>query len=111
MITLHRLSHAEEEFQLNPDLIVSVEATPDTVITLATSAKMVVSDSPDQVRDAVRNWRVQVLAAALRDRSQLLDDQPVGARADDAPFRARGPESVRALPARPALAAIGGGGH
>lgn len=111
MITLHRLSHAEEEFQLNPDLIVSVEATPDTVIALATSAKIVVSDSPEQVRDAVRGWRVQVLAAALRDRSQMLDDQPVGTRRDGTALRARGPESVRALPSRPALAAIGGGGH
>lgn len=111
MITLHRLGHADEEFQLNPDLIVSVESTPDTVITLATSAKVVVSDSPEQITDAVRRWRVQVLSAALHDRSQLLEDSPAGTETAGAPFRARGPEPVRALAARPALAAIGGGGH
>ena len=42
MITLHRLGHKLEIFRLNPDLIVTVEATPDTVITLATGAKIVV---------------------------------------------------------------------
>ena len=33
MITLHRLGHAAERFHLNPDLIVTIEANPDTVIT------------------------------------------------------------------------------
>jgi uncharacterized protein YlzI (FlbEa/FlbD family) len=66
MITLHRLGHAEERFQLNPDLIVSIESTPDTVITLATTAKVVVSDTPEQIAEAVRRWRVDVLSAALR---------------------------------------------
>lgn len=110
MITLHKLSRARERFELNPDLIVSVESTPDTVITLATTAKMVVSDTPEQIADAIKRWRVQVLAAALRDRSQLLEEL----RADDrttAPVRARGPEPVRALGCRPALAAIEGGGR
>jgi len=36
MISLHRLGHKLEPFRLNPDLIVTVEATPDTVLTLAT---------------------------------------------------------------------------
>ncbi len=67
MITLHRLGHAQERFQLNPDLIVSVESTPDTVITLATTAKVVVSDTPEQIAEAVRRWRVQVLSCALHD--------------------------------------------
>jgi uncharacterized protein YlzI (FlbEa/FlbD family) len=111
MITLHRLSHTKDEMLLNPDLIVSVESTPDTVITLATSAKVVVADSPEQVTEAVRNWRVQVLSAALRDRSQLLDDSSVDTEPGSAAFRARGPEPARAPGARPALAAIGGGGH
>ncbi len=66
MITLHRLSHEQESFQLNPDLIVLVESKPDTVITLATSAKVVVADTPEQIRDAVCRWRAEVLAAAPR---------------------------------------------
>lgn len=62
MITLHRLKHVDESFQLNPDMIVSVEATPDTVITLATTAKVVVSDTPAQIAEAIRCWRMEVFA-------------------------------------------------
>ena len=47
MITLNRLGHSDEPFQLNPDMIVTVESTPDTVITLATGAKVVVAETPD----------------------------------------------------------------
>ena len=67
MITLRRLGHFEEHFDLNPDLIVSIESTPDTVITLATNAKVVVADTPQQVATAIRGWRAEVLLAALRD--------------------------------------------
>jgi flagellar protein FlbD len=77
MITLHRLGHIEECFQLNPDLIVSVESTPDTVITLATNAKVVVADTPEQVAGAVRGWRADVLLAALGDRG--THEQPATA--------------------------------
>lgn len=65
MIVLHRLGHDHAELHLNPDLIVSVEAHPDTVITLSTGAKVLVAETPDEVRDAVREWRVGILAAAL----------------------------------------------
>jgi flagellar protein FlbD len=68
MITLHRLGHANEPFQLNPDLIVTVESTPDTVVTLTTAAKVVVAESPDEVVAAVRAWRVGVLSDAMRNR-------------------------------------------
>jgi flagellar protein FlbD len=67
MITLHRLGHFDEQFDLNPDLIVSIESTPDTVITLATNAKVVVADTPQEVATAIRRWRAEVLVAALRD--------------------------------------------
>jgi uncharacterized protein YlzI (FlbEa/FlbD family) len=76
MITLHRLGHTDEPFQLNPDLIVTVESTPDTVVTLATTAKVVVAESPEQVADAVRAWRVEVLAEALRSDSEREANRP-----------------------------------
>lgn len=66
MITLHRIGHPQEPFQLNPDSIVTVESTPDTVVTLASASKVVVGETPQQVADAMREWRVDVLAAALR---------------------------------------------
>ena len=66
MITLHRLGHNDEPFDLNDDLIVTVEACPDTVISLATGAKIVVAESPEQVAESVREWRASIRLAALR---------------------------------------------
>ena len=71
MISLHRLGHKLEPFRLNPDLIVTVEACPDTVITLATGAKVVVAETPERVAKEVRAYRVEVLAAALGRRHEL----------------------------------------
>ena len=66
MIRLHRLGGVEHEFDLNPDLVLTVESTPDTVVTLTTGTKLVVAESPDSVTAAVREWRVGVLERALR---------------------------------------------
>lgn len=68
MITLNRLGHTDEPFQLNPDLIVTVESTPDTIITLATTAKIVVAETPEQVASAVRAYRVSMMSEALANR-------------------------------------------
>lgn len=45
---------------LNADLIATVEANPDTVITLVTGARLVVSESPDEVVAAVLHWRAEI---------------------------------------------------
>jgi flagellar protein FlbD len=68
MITLNRLGHSDEPFQLNPDMIVTVEWTPDTVITLATGVKVVVSETPSEVAAAVHAYRADVLSDAFRRR-------------------------------------------
>ncbi len=68
MITLRRLGHSDEPFQLNPDMIVTVESTPDTVIALATGAKVVVCETPEEVAEAVRSYRAEVLGDAMRRR-------------------------------------------
>jgi uncharacterized protein YlzI (FlbEa/FlbD family) len=70
MIDLNRLGHSDEPFRLNPDMIVTIESTPDTVITLATGAKVVVAETPDDVAAAVRDYRVGVLSQALNRRRQ-----------------------------------------
>ena len=57
MIQLHRLGRDPEPFVLNSDLIVTVEARPDTVVHLTTGASLVVSESPEEVVAAVRSWR------------------------------------------------------
>ena len=69
MIELHRLGQAEA-FHLNPDLIVTVEAHPDTVITLATGTRVVVAETPDQIGELVRDWRVSITNAAWRERRE-----------------------------------------
>jgi uncharacterized protein YlzI (FlbEa/FlbD family) len=69
MIELHRLGQAEA-FHLNPDLILTVEAHPDTVIHLATGARVVVTESPDDVSGLVRDWRVSITNAAWRERRE-----------------------------------------
>jgi flagellar protein FlbD len=70
MITLHRLGHKLEVFHLNPDLILAVEATPDTVITLITGAKIVVAETPQRVAAEMKAYRIEVLAGALSRRSE-----------------------------------------
>ncbi len=80
MLTLHRLGHAAEEFYLNPDLIVTVEANPDTVITLTTGTMFLVAEPPDRVLAQIREYRVAVLAGALQRRRQE-PSQPHGQHA------------------------------
>ena len=76
MITLHRLGHKLELFHLNPDLIVTVEGHPDTVITLATGAKIVVAETPERVCQAVRAYRVEILAGAMKRRQDQREENP-----------------------------------
>jgi flagellar protein FlbD len=66
MIKLHRLGHQAEPFHLNPDLILTVEAHHDTVLTLTTGAKLTVIESPDTVARAVLQWRAALIQAAAR---------------------------------------------
>jgi flagellar protein FlbD len=65
VIRLRRLGSKAEAFYLNPDLILAVEATPDTVVTLTTHNKVLVADSPEDVLNAIREWRASILNAAL----------------------------------------------
>jgi flagellar protein FlbD len=82
MITLHRLGHVLEAFQLNCELIMTIEATPDTVITLTNGHKVVVAETPERVAEAVRTQRIAVLAGAMDLRGALrASGQPVRTRA------------------------------
>jgi uncharacterized protein YlzI (FlbEa/FlbD family) len=84
MITLNRLGHSDEPFQLNPDMIVTIESTPDTVITLATGAKVVVAETPNEVAAAVHGYRADVLNDAFKRRRV----QPISA---PTPIHGEGP--------------------
>jgi uncharacterized protein YlzI (FlbEa/FlbD family) len=71
MITLHRLGHAVDCFQINPDVIITLEATPDTVITIMNGQKIVVAEPPERVAAAIQTYRATVLAEALLVRHEL----------------------------------------
>ena len=66
MIELHRLGAHGEPLWLNPDLIATIEAHPDTVIALTTGTKVMVAETVDEVIDGVRAWRVSVARGALK---------------------------------------------
>ena len=50
-----------KSFTLNPDLIVSVESAPDTVITLTTGGKLWVRESEAEVTRRVLEFRQRLL--------------------------------------------------
>jgi flagellar protein FlbD len=53
MIRLHKLGRTPQPFHLNPDLILTVEANPDTVVLLTTGSRLVVVETPEKVAEAV----------------------------------------------------------
>ena len=63
MITLHRLNH--DLVLVNPDLILRVEACPDTVLRLTTGSSMLVAEAPDEVAECILAWRRQVMGEAV----------------------------------------------
>lgn len=62
MITVTRRNGTA--FALNPDLIERVEATPDTVITLVSGTRYVVSETVEQIVTEVCEFRAAVLMAS-----------------------------------------------
>jgi len=66
MIHLHHLSRDRESFYLNPDLIATVTAQPDTMLSLTTGVKLPVDESVDVVIAKVRDWRTQIAVNALK---------------------------------------------
>jgi flagellar protein FlbD len=67
MIPLHRMTKPDETFWLNPSLIQTVEATPDTVVSLTNASKLVVRETPDEIARLVRDWKAGILSAAMAD--------------------------------------------
>jgi flagellar protein FlbD len=58
MIELTRLGAHGEQFWLNPDLVCTIEAHPDTVIALTTGTKVMVRETPEDIVERVRAWRI-----------------------------------------------------
>jgi flagellar protein FlbD len=52
---------------LNPELIQTVEATPDTIITLVSNKKLIVKDTPEQITARFIEYRRKTLAPFVTD--------------------------------------------
>ncbi len=58
MIKLEKLDG--RTFVLNSDLIEHMESTPDTVITISSGKKYIVSNTVDEVIDKIVNYRKEI---------------------------------------------------
>ena len=96
MITVHRLGLEPKPFLLNCDLIVMVESTPDTIVTLTTGDRVGVVETPAEVRAEVARWRagVQRLATAGGGHGDLLAAPEVERRPFDRHPRRVGVEDL-----------------
>jgi flagellar protein FlbD len=91
VIPVHRLTHPDEPVYVNPDLISTIEANPDTVVTFVNASKLVVAESAEEVTQLVCNWRARVVAQALEGVGEV----------DAGRMRAVGIASVSHLPVQP----------
>jgi flagellar protein FlbD len=64
MIPVHRITQPDHELYVNPELIQTVEANPDTVIALTNGSKFVVSETPVEVAGLIRDWRAGIVVAS-----------------------------------------------
>lgn len=76
MILVHRLRG--EPMFLNDDLIESIEATPDTVVTLVDGKKLILADTPEELVERARLHRASILAA--------VEEMRTAARGEVVPF-------------------------
>lgn len=63
MITVTRLNHTP--IVINPDLIVFIEETPDTIITLSNGEKITVQETVMEVIHRVLNYRRSVFNPSI----------------------------------------------
>lgn len=72
MIVLHRIGPEHKPFRLNPDLVMTIDANPDTVITLTVDGtKLVVAETPEVVDERIVEYRARILQRAFGQSSPL----------------------------------------
>lgn len=82
MIKLTRLN--KKEIYLNPDLMKSIEETPDTIIVLVNGDHYLVLERASEIIGKIIEFRVMVLKCSenpsgLLKKTSLLDDEQVSA--------------------------------
>jgi flagellar protein FlbD len=63
LITLHRLNNSE--IVINCNLIESIEATPDSVITLQNDKKIIVKEKVDEIVNSIIDYQRKVFKNAI----------------------------------------------
>lgn len=58
MITLRKMDNSN--ITINCDFIITIEANPDTVITLSTGKKLIVKDSIEEIADLIIDYKRQI---------------------------------------------------
>lgn len=57
------------KFYVNPELIQTVEATPDTIITLVSNKKFIVKDTPQEIAERFIEYRRKTLTPIFTQKS------------------------------------------
>lgn len=55
----------DSKFYVNPELIETVEETPDTVVTLTTGRKFIIRESAAEVTDMIIDYKKKVFSELL----------------------------------------------
>lgn len=76
MIIVTRLNGSE--IVINADLIETVEATPDTIVTLVDGTRYVVEESPTDLIDRIKSYRAAVLQFSRSDAGPVGTAAPQG---------------------------------
>jgi len=71
MIKLTKLN--QSEFYLNPDLIRSIEETPDTIVELVNADHLIIREKPAEIIDKIVAFRARILRLA-RQQTDADDD-------------------------------------
>jgi len=62
MIVIYITQRNGSKLYINPELIQTVEATPDTVVTLVGNKKLIVKDTPQEIAERFIEYRRKTLA-------------------------------------------------
>ena len=62
MIVVTRITG--QEFRINPDLLLRIDSTPDTILTFIDGTKLIVRESMPEVSDRINDNRALLLARA-----------------------------------------------
>lgn len=72
LITVHRLN--KEHFLVNCELIEFVEETPDTVISMVSGRKVVVSEKCEEIKNMIIEYKQQIIFSSKFAENDTLEN-------------------------------------